>query len=512
MCGLCGVYSTSWGVLETDYFKHLLMLNVFRGEHSTGVIRVGKDKKTKTRKTLLASPQFLGSQASDILESEKNDYPLALLGHTRHATKGEIILKNAHPFGFSDVVGMHNGTVHTSFKHKSEYGTDSEALYKNLNDYGLEATLNDIEAYDTAYALQWINKREGTLNFIKNSARPLYFTFIYAGTTMLWSSEKRMLQFVLDSKKYSGNQGWRGDTSDKFFTLKEHDHLSLKLGLAPKDGLQINPVSVKKKYGPSTTQATTKGRSTGNSTSSAGPRAWIQDAGGVYRLVTLEEELAIRKEKLQIEKEKATRLGQNSSPSPRKTSPSTDDTSGGTRGSPTTSTALTVLPGSDTNNGGGLGDSYRSFRDKFGKDLQTLPWLGSPSLPHSSKSSDTSPSSPLADLFDKNFAEERVEGESDGGSGEVSRTDVAPWEDPNETHFIKAGKGLSLAESEFRFRLQEGCSCCGVKLDMDDAHDFGQINSLHWSDRTTWFCDDCYNSSEGDWVRWCFPDELEKAS
>ena len=242
------MYSTQFNQWEYDAFQRLLILNVWRGDHSTGVIRGQTDGRILHRKSILSSPQFVYSAVSDIIEDHKNfKKPYFLAGHTRHATKGAITLKNAHPFSFPNVVGMHNGTIQTSFKHRNEFETDSEAFYKNLNDYGLKEALEEIQAYDTAYAFVWVDKKERTLNFVKNSKRPLYFTYAFLGSTLMWSSEKQDLEYVLRRKNYTTNSGWRGDKEVTFFTLYDDHLMSVPIGKNPKEKAKMTKLDIEKK-------------------------------------------------------------------------------------------------------------------------------------------------------------------------------------------------------------------------------------------------------------------------
>lgn len=116
----------------------------------------------------------------------------ALIGHNRSATVGKIVRKNAHPFEFDKVVGVHNGTLRNKWvleKH-GDYDTDSEALYANINHYGVEAA---IEKLDGAYTLVWYDKEDTTINFLRNKERPLYVVFSKDKKLVFWASEKWML-------------------------------------------------------------------------------------------------------------------------------------------------------------------------------------------------------------------------------------------------------------------------------------------------------------------------------
>lgn len=210
MCGLCGIAGQ---LLTTDQnaFKLLLFLAELRGEDATGVIRVGrgkeKDKKKGNsiplgalRQTVPAS-HFLYEDVKGtkdkILWGPKDT--IAYLGHARFGTIGaKTNPDNAHPFSFPNVIGMHNGTITKKFKHTDEYETDSEALYRNINDYGLEAALNEIESFSTAYALTYIDKKNYTLNLIRNDKRPLYFAVCDSRSAVAWASEDWMLKAVIN--------------------------------------------------------------------------------------------------------------------------------------------------------------------------------------------------------------------------------------------------------------------------------------------------------------------------
>ncbi len=212
MCGMCGVASSFLVASEIGVFRDLLFLNQLRGLDATGVIAVEKPsikdiEKKRPLRTLWCKE---ANESSLFLFYDVDKKPKkmifdgaqkrVLLGHTRAGTIGANTVQNAHPFSFSNVIGMHNGTVHKKFKHKDEYGTDSQAIYRNINDYGIDATLNEIEGYDSAYALQWIDNKTNTLNFVRNSSRPLHFATFANGSSLAWSSEDWMLKGAITRK------------------------------------------------------------------------------------------------------------------------------------------------------------------------------------------------------------------------------------------------------------------------------------------------------------------------
>lgn len=281
MCGLAGVYSRTWGHPEFSLFEKLLYVSVFRGEDSTGVIKLDKKGVPRVRRTVLSSPEFLCHQGSDFIRDIKGeDKPIGLLGHTRAATKGAVKLSNAHPFSFENVVGAHNGTIHKKFKGREDFETDSEALYKLINDEGIEAALNEVQAYDSAYALQWIDKKAKTLNFIRNDKRPLTFTYIYGQTTLVWASEKKYLEFVLSVDKMGGSaNGWRGDKNEPYFTLGPNELMTIPLNASPQEAKIVKLEVKESTYRPFQPSTVITRRGTGRwVTTDRGTEKWVTES------------------------------------------------------------------------------------------------------------------------------------------------------------------------------------------------------------------------------------------
>lgn len=213
MCGLCGV-AGNIGKQDILLFRWLLFLAQLRGEDSTGVLRIARGSNKQLKKDpsyhfpynkmrqIVPTSQFLATDDEKHTKKrflwDPND-SIAFFGHARFATKGsKDDVTNAHPFEFSDVVGMQNGTIHKKFKHSTEYKTDTEALYRNINDYGIEAALNEAEAFDSAWALTYWNKKDHTLNFIRNDKRPLWMALCDNKSVLAWASEDWMLRKVVD--------------------------------------------------------------------------------------------------------------------------------------------------------------------------------------------------------------------------------------------------------------------------------------------------------------------------
>lgn len=210
MCGLCGI-AGNIGTEDFKAFQTLLFLSELRGSDATGLIGVeplsakqikkGVDLTIKTTKQAVPASYFIHYVDPKGMKKQIFDnaaHSSVLMGHTRSGTIGaKEDVKNAHPFSFDKLIGMHNGTIYKKFKHTETYPTDSEALYRNINDDGISVALNEVESASTAYALTWLHKKERTLNFIRNDKRPLWLALCNNATILAWASEDWMLREVI---------------------------------------------------------------------------------------------------------------------------------------------------------------------------------------------------------------------------------------------------------------------------------------------------------------------------
>ncbi len=229
MCGLLGIASAHLNDPDLAAFEKLLLVSQFRGVDATGVIALTRNWVAKGRaevtpqyiKDNMSSSEFLLEYRGRLNKLYKDHRPSVMMGHCRWATVGNITKQNSHPFNNKWLVGMHNGTIQGEFSNSKKFETDSEALLFNIGEMGVVNALKEVsEKISTAYALTWYNKIDGTLNFIRNSQRPLIIGRNNTSNTLVWASEEDFLDFCC------GRERIRLDLK---FSLKPNVLLSIPL-------------------------------------------------------------------------------------------------------------------------------------------------------------------------------------------------------------------------------------------------------------------------------------------
>jgi len=184
-------------VNRQDYFiSDMFIMDSLRGPDSCGLVAVNAfgEREVNIFKKAVLPHDFINMGGYHSLLKKKNT---VLIGHNRWATAGSINAVNAHPFTCGNTTGVHNGTLtHQHMLPDSyEFEVDSENIIHAIDKQGIDRTWKQIRG---SAALIWYDKREGTVNFIRNKDRPLYFCYSKDLLQMYAASEKYMLMAALD--------------------------------------------------------------------------------------------------------------------------------------------------------------------------------------------------------------------------------------------------------------------------------------------------------------------------
>ncbi len=206
---MCGIVGTAGAVAkrERDVFNNLLLWDVVRGPHSTGVASIKKNNDIVYLKRAMNSFDLMDLKQYDPVCNDSK----VLIGHNRWATTGGISHRNAHPFLFDELIGVHNGTLEYASRKRLEdndkFDTDSEALFYNIGKNGVDATIGELSP-GSAWSLVWWDRVTHELNFLRNKERPMFYTLSDTGREIFWASEPGMLRAALARNQVKHKEVW----------------------------------------------------------------------------------------------------------------------------------------------------------------------------------------------------------------------------------------------------------------------------------------------------------------
>ena len=189
MCGIVGVAGDIVGKQES-IFADMLIMDQLRGKDSVGVCSVSGVAEPTILKSLASPLDFVSDPEYKKLINHRVNR--VLIGHNRAATVGNVNVKNAHPFHQGKIYGVHNGTLVNQHLLDSphRFDVDSENIMHHINVKGVDDMYANMYG---AAALVWWNHEEGSLSFLRNDQRPLYYAMSEDNKTIYWASEYYIL-------------------------------------------------------------------------------------------------------------------------------------------------------------------------------------------------------------------------------------------------------------------------------------------------------------------------------
>lgn len=210
MCGIVGlIRNPEDNTYKADlikFFNCLLVVDQFRGEHSTGLIGVTKATPNPQHfyfKRAMNAMDFLNLRYVQGLVDNIKELQV-LIGHNRFATYGSVNNTNAHPFSIDPITLVHNGTINNFGKYDNKshiHPVDSGYLTYLFSEHPWLDVLKEVKG---AYALVWYDMNEEKLNIIRNSERTLFFAegkFGFALASEEWMLNAASEYSTLDIKE-----------------------------------------------------------------------------------------------------------------------------------------------------------------------------------------------------------------------------------------------------------------------------------------------------------------------
>jgi hypothetical protein len=201
MCGISGLMNFSKNAVNNvnmGAFMQMIHAGALRGMHGTGAFAIADDGSSYRVRVGGPPHELINSSEFDKFEKfVTKKYVRAVVGHNRYATKGGISTETSHPFRDGEIILVHNGTL-DSFGHlpdADKYVVDSEAICHSIAVDGVEKTVKSLRG---AWTLVWYDGNNKTMNFLRNSKRPLFMARHENEPFIAFASEPEMLKWLLN--------------------------------------------------------------------------------------------------------------------------------------------------------------------------------------------------------------------------------------------------------------------------------------------------------------------------
>lgn len=208
ICGIVGIIGANNWTYADDFMEDALVVDAVRGPHSTGMLWVNRRDEAYYFKQLGSGSEFIETSVFQEAVRPKEGAKF-LCGHNRYATKGAVSEDNAHPFSHNGVTGIHNGTLtsyagltkpkHMKGRVEDAFGTDSETVIYTLSvSPDPKQVLKEL---DGAFVLVWHDQEDNCVRMVRNYRRPLWLAKLANRDTVVYGSEKKMLEWLVDRNK-----------------------------------------------------------------------------------------------------------------------------------------------------------------------------------------------------------------------------------------------------------------------------------------------------------------------
>lgn len=225
MCGLVGMFTKYVATdAQLKLLRNMLYVDQLRGEHATGVAKINPATNAVTihKRAQSATEYLVTEETKHFLDKDRCRI---YLGHNRYATQGKRDDdNNAHPFQHKHITLVHNGSVDRWVQSKldgyndKDVVVDSHMVAITIAERGIEEA---VKLFSGAFALVWWDANDRSLNFLRNSERPLYHAILKDGS-LIWASQPEFMTFWVNQKNFTGA------FEVEPFLMPVNEHLSYK--------------------------------------------------------------------------------------------------------------------------------------------------------------------------------------------------------------------------------------------------------------------------------------------
>lgn len=200
MCGNVGVFGKNLTFKHREYFVDALYADALRGKHGTGIFSISNSGNVDIFKKAMSSSDLIDTKRFEKFMINAVGSTKAYIGHNRHATRGGISDKTTHPFQHGDITMVHNGSLISTYQlpDNKDFTVDSDNIAHSLNVAGVDETIKKLNG---SFSLVWHNAVDDTLNFIRNSERPMYIGKVKDADIWMYASEGEMLAWIANRRQ-----------------------------------------------------------------------------------------------------------------------------------------------------------------------------------------------------------------------------------------------------------------------------------------------------------------------